>query len=106
MSNLLDYNWFVKNIIPLLKDKSLSVLLRNFKDGDFGDLNQIVVSSGISEGIVDFWTDGVISVELYDMVKDNPIFETKMFFTEERVNALPILKDFIKYFLPDFKFED
>lgn len=60
--------WFRTEITPRLLDYKLEY--RSYKNGDFGDLEQVIIKSEKKEGSIDFWSLGWLGLELYDYEKD------------------------------------
>ena len=48
--------WFKKEVSPDLLNYKITY--RNYKNGDFGDLDQIIIESKILGGGIDFWSSG------------------------------------------------
>ncbi|HHG86369.1 MAG TPA: hypothetical protein ENJ82_16580 [Bacteroidetes bacterium] len=69
-----DITWFKKEVEPYLK--GYDVVYKFFKNGDFGDLNQVEFNSKERGGEIDFWSSGWLSVHLIDYIKGNELLNT------------------------------
>ena len=69
---------------------------RNYKNGDFGDLNQIIIESKILGGGIDFWSSGWLEIELYDYEKERQIINVLLEPTEEYETHLKNLIETLK----------
>ena len=68
-----------------------------YKNGDFGDLNQIEFNSDCMGGVVDFWSNGYISLHLVDYLSGNELLNIMLESNkiEEQKNQINILKKLI-----------
>lgn len=73
--------WFKKEVSPDLLNYKITY--RNYENGDFGDLDQIIIESKILGGRIDFWSSGWLGIELYDYEKEKLIINVLLEPTEE-----------------------
>ena len=72
------------------------ITYRSYKNGDFGDLDQIIIKSKILGDGIDFWSSGWLGIELYDYEKDKQIINVLLEPTEEYENHLKKLIETLK----------
>jgi hypothetical protein len=60
--------WFKKEVSPDLLNYKITY--RSYKNGDFGDLDQVIIESKILEGGIYFWSSGWLGIDLYDYEKE------------------------------------
>lgn len=63
--------WFKKEVSPDLLNYKITY--RNYKNGDFVDLDQIIIESKSLGGEIDFWSSGWLEIVLYDYEKEKQI---------------------------------
>ena len=73
--------WFKKEVSPDLLNYKITY--RNYKNGDFGDLDQIIIESEILGGGIDFWSSGWLGIDLYDYEKEELLINVLLEPTEE-----------------------
>ena len=78
--------WFKKEVSPDLLNYKITY--RSYKNGDFGDLDQIIIESKSLGGGIDFWSSGRLGIELYDYEKEKQIINVLLEPTEEYENHL------------------
>ena len=73
--------WFKKEVSPDLLNYKITY--RNYKNGDFGDLDQIIIESKILGGGIYFWSSGWLEIDLYDYEKEELLINVLLEPTEE-----------------------
>ena len=68
---IMDINWFKEKIEPHLNN--YKVEYRFFRNGDFGDLNQVTFDSERKGGEIDFWSSGFMSALVVDYINGNSL---------------------------------
>ena len=72
------------------------ITYRSYKNGDFGDLDQIIIKSKILGDGIDFWSSGWLGIELYDYEKEKLIINVLLEPTEEYETHLKNLIETLK----------
>ncbi|QTY27911.1 hypothetical protein [Flavobacterium sp. CS20] len=65
---------FLKEIEP--KMNNFEIIHKDFKEGDFGSLEQIEFNSENIGGNIDFWSKGWLGIFLWDYKKEKEILNT------------------------------
>ena len=86
--------WFKKEVSPDLLNYKITY--RNYENGDFGDLDQIIIESKILGGGIDFWSSGWLEIDLYDYEKEELLINVLLEPTEEYENHLKKLIETLK----------
>ena len=86
--------WFKKEVSPDLLNYKITY--RSYKNGDFGDLDQIIIESKILGGEIDFWSSGWLGIDLYDYEKEKQIINVLLEPTEEYETHLKNLIETLK----------
>lgn len=90
-----DFEWFKKEIAPLLKGYELDY--KFFEEGDFGSLNQVEFNSKSKGGSIDFWELGWLGIFIWDYKKEeqqlNILIEPGQ--EEEKANAFNKLQQLL-----------
>ncbi len=73
--------WFKKEVSPDLLNYKITY--RNYKNGDFGDLDQVIIESKILGGGIYFWSSGWLEIDLYDYEKEELLINVLLEPTEE-----------------------
>ena len=73
--------WFKKEVSPDLLNYKITY--RSYKNGDFGDLDQIIIESKILGGGIYFWSSGWLEIDLYDYEKEELLINVLLEPTEE-----------------------
>ena len=73
--------WFKKEVSPDLLNYKITYW--NYKNGDFGDLDQIIIESKILGGGIYFWSSGWLEIDLYDYEKEELLINVLLEPTEE-----------------------
>ena len=73
--------WFKKEVSPDLLNYKITY--RNYKNGDFGDLDQVIIESKILGGGIYFWSSGWLEIDLYDYEKEELLINALLEPTEE-----------------------
>lgn len=63
--------WFKDYVAPYLID--FKITYKFFKDGDYGDLDQVEFNSNIMGGEIDFWSSGWLNVHLVNYTKNKEL---------------------------------
>jgi hypothetical protein len=80
MNSLDFFNDFIKNQIP----KSYLLAWSKFTEGDFGDLTRVTFDSEVLCGCVDFWSNGTVNMDLFNILKNEQVFNILCFKEEEQ----------------------
>ena len=86
--------WFKKEVSPDLLNYKITY--RNYKNGDFGDLDQIIIESKSLGGGIDFWSSGWLEIDLYDYEKEELLINVLLEPTEEYETHLKNLIETLK----------
>lgn len=71
MAGLKDVNWFKKCIAPDLV--GYDITYRFFEEGDFGSLNQVGINSAKKAAEIDFWSEGILAIHIWDYVNNKDL---------------------------------
>ena len=86
--------WFKQEVSPDLLNYKITY--RSYKNGDFGDLDQIIIESKSLGGGIDFWSSGWLGIVLYDYEKEKQIINVLLEPTEEYETHLKNLIETLK----------
>ena len=86
--------WFKKEVSPDLLNYEITY--RNYKNGDFVDLDQIIIESKSLGGEIDFWSSGWLEIVLYDYEKEELLINVLLEPTEEYETHLKNLIETLK----------
>lgn len=88
-------DFFKKEILPLLSEYEITY--RDFQNGDFGDLEQVIIESKNKGGGIDFWSSGWLGIDLYDYEKDEVLMNILIEADEEYIPVLEKLKKLLEF---------
>lgn len=63
--------WFQKNIEPRLAGCSFTY--SSFSRGQFGDLEIVEVDAGRKLATMEFWSEGCLGIDVYDLDRDDQV---------------------------------
>ena len=86
--------WFKKEVSPDLLNYKITY--RSYKNGDFGDLDQVIIESKILGGGIYFWSSGWLGIDLYDYEKEELLINVLLEPTEEYETHLKNLIEALK----------
>ena len=86
--------WFKKEVSPDLLNYKITY--RSYKNGDFGDLDQVIIESKILGGGIYFWSSGWLEIDLYDYEKEELLINVLLEPTEEYETHLKNLIEALK----------
>jgi hypothetical protein len=70
----MDIHWFQENVKPRLQDCSFTY--SSFSGGQFGDLERVELEGDRKLGTVEFWSEGWLGIDVYDLDLDDQVMNT------------------------------
>jgi len=70
----MDSGWFQKNIEPRLAGCSFTY--SSFSRGHFGDRERVEVAAGRKLATMEFWSEGWVGIDVYDLDRDDQVMNT------------------------------
>lgn len=83
---MINIDYFKKEIVPTLEGYVFKY--RSFPDGDFGSLDRVEFEGGSKVGAVEFWSQGWIGIDIYDLKLDDRVFNLLLGPDEEKSGAI------------------
>jgi hypothetical protein len=88
--------YFIKNIEPLLIEYNLKY--SSYSNGDFGDLERVIIDGKNKLAGIDFWSEGWLDIDIYDLSIDKQIMSIMLDPTEIK-QQIEELNIFVKMML-------
>ncbi|MBK5073440.1 hypothetical protein I2492_10900 [Budviciaceae bacterium CWB-B4] len=95
---MMDIHFFKKNISPKLTNYTLKY--SSYPNGDFGDLERVEVQGENKIGGIDFWSQGWIDIDIYDLTLDEQLINVLLDPNEMEAQEKAIYK-FLKILLDE-----
>lgn len=92
----MNIQYFIKNIEPLLIEYNLKY--SSYSNGDFGDLERVIIDGKNKLAGIDFWSEGWLDIDIYDLSIDKQIMSIMLDPTEIK-QQIEELNIFVKMML-------
>lgn len=83
-------SYFKNHISHKLNDYKLTY--SSYPNGDFGDLERVVIEGGDKVAGIDFWSKGWLDIDIYDLVLDEQVMNVLLDPTETKKQEQEISK--------------